>query len=167
MMDDTQNELPVTPKPEAPAAPQPVRYVTFTADGTLDGCYLQVPPEEHIERMIVIDEELAPAWVNYRANEARDGIELAPVPAEGNATPVVPQQVTMRQARLALLQAGLLARVDPAIESLDSPERETARIEWDYSSSVVRSRPLVVMLGEALGLDDAGLDQLFITAAGL
>ena len=73
----------------------------------------------------------------------------------------------MRQARLALLGAGKLALVDAAIDSLDSPERETARIEWDYSSSVVRSRPLVVMLGQALGLDEEALDQLFITAAEL
>lgn len=167
-MDDTQNELPVMAEPEAPpAAPQPVRYVTFTEAGTLDGCYLQVPPEDHVGRMIVIDEEQAAAWVNYHANEARDGVELAPAPESGNAAPAVPQQVTMRQARLALLQAGLLARVDPAIESLESPERETARIEWDYSSSVVRSRPLVVMLGAALDLDEQQLDQLFITAAGL
>jgi hypothetical protein len=35
-----------------------------------------VPPDDHLERMIVIDEEQAGAWVNYRANEARDGIEL-------------------------------------------------------------------------------------------
>jgi hypothetical protein len=81
--------------------------------------------------------------------------------------PVVPEQVTMRQARLALLSAGLLSQVDPAIESLDSPEQETARIEWDYSSAVSRHRPLVVMLGQKLGLDDEALDQLFITAAGL
>jgi hypothetical protein len=161
---------PAAPEPEAPAtpqpeAPQPVRYVTFLPTGYLDGCYVQVPPEEHIDRMIVIDEGLARVWVNYRANEARDGIELAP-PAPPAPIPV-PQQVTMRQARLALLCAGKLSLVDGAIDSLPSPDKETARIEWDYSSSVVRSRPLVVMLGEALGLDEEGLDQLFITAAGL
>lgn len=160
-----QPDLPATPEPAF--EPQRVRYVTFTEDGSLDGCYLQVPPGEHLDRMIVIDEGQASGWVNYRANEARDGVDLAPVPTQGDVSPAVPQQVTMRQARLALLQAGLLAQVDPAIDSLPSPEKETARIEWDYSSSVVRSRPLVVMLGQALGLDDAALDQLFITAAGL
>ena len=165
-MEDTQNELPVTPEPEVPA-PQPVRYVTYSSDGNLDGCYLQVPPEEHVGRMIVIDEAEAGAWVNYRATDDRKGIELAPAPVATPAPPAVPQKVTMRQARLALLGAGKLSQVDPAINALPSPERETARIEWDYSSSVVRSRPLVVMLGEALGLDDAALDQLFITAAGL
>lgn len=161
-INEQQPGLPTTPEP---AAPQPVRYVTFDADGTLDGCYLQAPLEEHVARLIVIDETLAGAWVNYRANEARDGIELAP-PAPPAPIPV-PQQVTMRQARLALLGAGKLSLVDGAIDSLPSPEKETARIEWDYSSSVMRSRPLVVMLGEALGLDEEALDQLFITAAGL
>jgi hypothetical protein len=52
------------------------RYVTYQADGTLDGCYLQVPPDEHTSCLIIIDEETAAYWVNYRANEARDGIEL-------------------------------------------------------------------------------------------
>lgn len=142
-----------------------VRYVTYDGSGKLDGCFLQVPPEEHAGRMIVIEEALAADWVNYRANDARDGIELAP-PAPP-APVAVPAQVTMRQARLALLGAGKLSLVDAAIDSLPSPEKETARIEWDYSSSVVRGRPLVVMLGQALGLDEEALDQLFITAAGL
>lgn len=81
--------------------------------------------------------------------------------------PVIPEQVTMRQARLALLGAGLLARVDTAIDALASPAKEAARIEWDYSSTVERHRSLVATLGAALNLTDAQLDALFITAAGL
>ena len=80
---------------------------------------------------------------------------------------VVPQEVTMRQARLALLAIGKLDQVPPAIESLEGADRDVARIEWEFSSTVVRTRALVVMLGQALGLDDEALDQLFITAAGL
>jgi hypothetical protein len=140
------------------------RYVTYTEDGALDGCYLQEPPEEHVDRMIEIDEAQAAAWVNMRANAARDGLEPAPAVAP---TPVIPDQVTMRQARLALLGSGLLDRVSPAIEALPSPHKEVARIEWDYSSAVVRSRPLVGMLGQQLNLTEQQLDQLFITAAGL
>jgi hypothetical protein len=75
-----QSNLPAAPEPEAEAL-KTVRYVTFDVDGRLDGCYLQPLREEHAERMIVIDEALAPAWVNYRANEARDGIEPMPRPA--------------------------------------------------------------------------------------
>lgn len=83
------------------------------------------------------------------------------------AKPPVPAEVTMRQARLALLAIGKLDQVAPAIESLEGADRDAARIEWEFSSTVVRSRPLVVMLGQALGLDEAALDQLFISAAGL
>jgi hypothetical protein len=59
-------------------APQPVGYVTFIENGTLDGSYLQVPPEEHQGRMIVVDDATRDAWVNYVANEARDGVEPLP-----------------------------------------------------------------------------------------
>jgi len=83
------------------------------------------------------------------------------------ARPPVPQEVTMRQARLALLAIGKLDQVPPAIESLEGADRDVARIEWEFSSTVVRTRALVVMLGQALGLDDEALDQMFITAAGL
>ena len=87
----------------------------------------------------------------------------APAPAPGP----VPSSVTMRQARLALLGAGLLASVDAAIDSLPSPQKEAASIEWEYASEVQRSSGLVPMMGAALGLDDAALDALFIEAAAL
>lgn len=78
-----------------------------------------------------------------------------------------PQVVTMRQARLALLGAGLLDDIDAAINSLPSPQKEAARIEWEYATEVQRSSGLVPMLGATLGLDDAALDALFIEAAAL
>ena len=83
------------------------------------------------------------------------------------AEPIVPPQVSMRQARLALLSAGVLGSVAAAIEQLDSPYREQAEIEWEFSSEVFRDRPLVKMLGPTLGLTSEQLDQLFITAATL
>lgn len=81
--------------------------------------------------------------------------------------PIVPQSVTMRQARLALLGAGKLSAVDAAIAGLSSPQKEAAQIEWDYSSVVERNRPFVQLLAPALGLSDTDVDQLFITAATL
>lgn len=79
----------------------------------------------------------------------------------------VPQSVTMRQARLALLGAGLLQNVEAAIDAMDEPARTAARIEWDYSSEVFRSKPFVQQLGTALGLSSEEIDQLFIAAAGI
>lgn len=91
--------------------------------------------------------------------------ELAELPAP--APPQVPQVVTMRQARLALLGAGLLAQVETAIDALSSPQKEAARIEWEYSQEVHRDRPFVQALGAAMGLSNEQLDALFTTAAGL
>lgn len=87
----------------------------------------------------------------------------APVPA---ATPV-PQSVTMRQARLALLAAGLLQNVQSAISSLAEPDKSKAQIEWEYSNALERNNPFVAVLGAALGLNSAALDALFIQAAAL
>ena len=79
----------------------------------------------------------------------------------------VPQEVTMRQARLALLDAELLGNVQAAINSLPEPERTKAQIEWDYSNALQRSNPFVATLGAALGLNEAALDNLFIAASKL
>lgn len=82
--------------------------------------------------------------------------------------PVVPTSVTRRQARQALLLAGLLDSVDPAIAAIpDTTQRKLAQIEWQDSQDFERHRPLLVSLASALGLTSAQLDQLFITAATL
>ncbi|GAB3416610.1 hypothetical protein NX774_12260 [Massilia agilis] len=144
--------------------PQAFGYVVYDPEtlALVESCY-QVPPAAHLGRLVAVDEETRANWLRYQANAAGDGVELLP-PAPP-AAPAVPQQVTMRQARLALLDAGLLANVDSAIDALASPQKEEARIEWDYSSSVERNRQIVILLGAQLGLDDVALDQLFIAAA--
>lgn len=79
----------------------------------------------------------------------------------------VPQIVTMRQARLALLGAGKLAAVNAAINALPSPTKEAAQIEWEYSQEVNRQNGLVSQLAPLLGMTDADLDALFIAGAAL
>lgn len=82
--------------------------------------------------------------------------------------PIVPDRVTRRQALQALLLAGVLDNVQPAIDAIPDPiQRRMAQIEWDESQVFERRRPLLVTLGAALGLDSAGLDQLFIQAGAL
>lgn len=87
--------------------------------------------------------------------------------AQADASTPVPQSVTMRQARLALLQAGKLANVDAAIASLPSPQKEQAQIEWEFSSQVERNRDMTQMIGGALGFTSEQLDDLFVLAATL
>ncbi|MBX9612432.1 MAG: hypothetical protein K2X51_12495 [Burkholderiales bacterium] len=83
------------------------------------------------------------------------------------APPEVPQSVSMRQARLALLGAGLLAPVNEAIAGMPGAQGEAARIEWEFAADVRRDSPLVQALVPVLELDDASLDALFMAAAAL
>jgi hypothetical protein len=77
----------------------------------------------------------------------------------------VPEEVTMRQARLALLQAGLLDQVESALTQMTGVEGQAAKIEWEYSQSVRRDKPFVLSIGGLLGLTSAQLDDLFVAAA--
>ena len=72
-------------------------------------------------------------------------------------------QSTMRQARLALKQQGLLATVQSNIDALP----EESQIEWEYAAVVERKSPLVASLGAALGLTETELDDLFKLALTL
>ena len=87
---------------------------------------------------------------------------------ELNARNWKPKVVSMRQARLALLNAELLSQVDAAIESFTDPkEKEAAKIEWEYATEVRRDSIFTIRLAEALQLDEAKLDELFAAAVVL
>ena len=75
------------------------------------------------------------------------------------AKPVIIPTLTMRQARLALLNMALLDDVEAAITTTEN------RIWWDYSTTVERSNPLVISVLTALGKTSAEIDEMFITAA--
>ena len=82
--------------------------------------------------------------------------------------PPVPQSVTMRQARLALLGAGLLDDVDAAIAAIPDPtQRRAAEIEWEYAQTVDRTSAFTQQLAAGLGLTEQQLDSLFTQAAAL
>jgi hypothetical protein len=97
--------------------------------------------------------------------DATDAGVVAYLAAQAEAAK--PKEVTMRQARLALLQAGLLDSVNTAIAGMTGAQKAAAEIEWEYSNSLKRSQPLVAQLGAALGLNTTQLDALFLTAATL
>lgn len=126
---------------------------------------------------IVASAEFAASVTGYDAVVACDGGVVGwsydgstfATPAMPDVTPieVVPQTVTMRQTRLALLSAGLLDRVDSAIAAMESPDKEAAQIEWQFASAVERQSAFVAQIAAALELDDEALDNLFTTAAEL
>ena len=77
-------------------------------------------------------------------------------PVDTNVT-----EVSMRQARLALLQYNLLTAVDTAIAN----GNEADKIEWEYATSVRKESPLVQNMVSYLGLSKEQLDNLFNVAS--
>jgi len=80
----------------------------------------------------------------------------------------VPQSVTRAQAKLALLQAGLLSSVQPAIDSIpDATARTAAQIDWDDRLTFERSNGSLVTMAAMMGMTDAQIDDLFTAASQL
>ena len=75
----------------------------------------------------------------------------------------IPQVVTMRQAKLALLQVGLLDEVDAVINSDNTPR--ALKIEWEFANEVKREWVDSMELGKLLNMTPAQLDDLFTLAA--
>lgn len=90
--------------------------------------------------------------------------------AEVNPPPVngVPQVVSRKQGRAALILAGLFGQVQPIIDAVpDATQRALTQNAWDSAQTFERQDPFLLSLGAALGLDDAQLDALFVQAAGM
>jgi hypothetical protein len=107
-----------------------------------------------------------PAQVDQNYVWAENGFDLRWVddpPPPPPAQPSPPESVSMRQARLALLGAGLLAQVDAAIQQ----GAEADKIEWEYATEVRRDSALVANMAAAFGLTEVHLDDLFFAAAAL
>ncbi len=131
-----------------------------------------------INSRYTVDKELA--VINNNGEEYREYLqfrELAKILVDNwlvysgqqaNITVKVPQTITMRQARLALLNVGLLDQVNNAISSIsDEISRRKAEIDWEYATNVERNWPWVIQLAPILGLTDNQLDNLFIEASKL
>jgi hypothetical protein len=75
--------------------------------------------------------------------------------------------VTMRQARLALIEQGLLSQVQDGIALIPEPDRSKIQTEWEYASTVDRTSPWMAVMQPALGLTDEQMDDLFRLAETL
>ena len=71
--------------------------------------------------------------------------------------------ITPRQARLALLNAGLLN----AVEAYVATQSRSVQIEWEFANEIRRDWQPVLQAASALGLSNAQVDELFMSAASL
>ena len=71
--------------------------------------------------------------------------------------------ISKRQARLVLLEVGLLETVNQAVAAAG----ESAIIEWEYADYIARDWPLLNNLAESLNISQQTLDELFTQARQL
>jgi hypothetical protein len=82
--------------------------------------------------------------------------------------PSVPDAVQPVQLRTWLLYAGKLDQVNALIDGIPDPmQRAEAKQRWDYTLTIPRTHPLVLMIGQELGMTSAEMDAAFIQAATL
>jgi hypothetical protein len=137
-----------------------VRNPQYNAAGTID-MEMEHPKFGWIPFTASPDDSEQHGRELYAQAMAGDFGPVAEYVAPPPAPPVIPTSVTMRQARLALLGAGLLDQVNAAITD------PAAQIEWEYATTVERNSPLVQNLSIGLGLTEEQLDSLFTTASTL
>ena len=81
---------------------------------------------------------------------------------------LIPDHVTPRQIRQALILSGiLLTDIEAVISMLPEPQRYLAKVEWDYSLTYDRNRPLVATVAKKLGMTDDQIDKLWDLASSL
>ena len=74
----------------------------------------------------------------------------------------IPQILSMRQAKLALLDKGLLSSVNTAIANSTD---EVLKIEWEYADEIRRDWVSLNIMAESLGMTQLDIDDLFILGA--
>jgi hypothetical protein len=80
----------------------------------------------------------------------------------------IPIQVTMRQARLALLNAGLLDDVEAAINNIENESiRRLIQIEWEYAIDIRRDWEALQIISQIMNISEEQLDELFLMASRL
>lgn len=143
------------------------KFMTFDASSRLSGRYdsdynSSIPEDA----MPVSDETFAATLATttgYWVLIGDEVVHVVPPPAP----PAPPTVLTMRQARLALHQSGLLAAADALIAGMAGPEGEAARIEWEFAQTVERTHPLVAAIAAQIELSPGALDDLFTLGGSL
>lgn len=75
----------------------------------------------------------------------------------------VPQSVAPNNARKAIRAAGL----KPAVDAWLATQSEDVQDDWEYAVEIRRDSPTVEAAQIALGLTDAQMDALFVSAGAL
>lgn len=118
---------------------------------------------DHIEPLDTTLEQYLGVGIGWLWTKERGFYSLDIIPQE----PInpVPQMVSMRQARLALLEVNLLDNIEQILNSLSEPMQSEAKIEWEYATEVRRDWPTLNQIAQYLNLTSEYVDELFILAS--
>lgn len=108
---------------------------------------------------------LDPANSDYQRIMALVGSGTVIIAPVAPSPPTIPTRVTRRQARLALLEAGLLDQVEAIMRNPDTPR--TVRITYEDATEWWRNDAMITAMALALGLTPEQVDHLFVTASTL
>lgn len=102
--------------------------------------------------------------VSYKIgeNEITKFYEIVDLTNEEISARDTPQSITPRQARLVLLQDGLLDELEVLIAN-----DKVLQIWWEYSLEIKRNDAKLIQAAQLLGITDAQLDGMFIRAVDL
>lgn len=140
-------------------------YANLSADDVVTALSETYAPifGDHLVRLAEMD-----VSVLGKRYDRTNSTENNPVFVDVENPVTVPSSVTLRQAKRALLAAGLLDQVQATIDAIADPvQREEAQIDWNYSQTMDRDWPLVQLLSSEMGLTLAQLDELFLAASKL
>ena len=114
---------------------------------------ITTPPPEGLHKPLWVGGE----WTESESDQDREDREREEIKA------LVPQTVTRFQAKAALHHAGLLPQVQ---EYIDNSGDVLTQLAW-VEASFHRNSNMVATIGAELGLTEAAIDDLFITAASI
>lgn len=143
-----------------------MRYYSFDTKGFYLIAGMAVPPDA----VEVTDTQYVELLAGLNAGRVivnEDGIPVLTDPPTEPVSSNVPESVTMMQARLSMLNAGILDSVEKAISAIPGDAGKAAAIQWGFATDVRRDWPLVTSLQETLNLSEAQIDDLFIAAASI
>ena len=117
---------------------------------------LNLVDTEDIHTFVKADGSEVPLEQYCKTHYIAPYVEPEPIPEP------IPQVITMRQARLQLLEVGLLDDVE-ALVALD----RKSQIEWEYANEVYRQSTLIDLVKETMSLTDEQIDDMFLSASKL
>jgi hypothetical protein len=138
------------------------RNPRFNALGTIDG-EIEHPQLGWVPFTASPDDPEPLGQALYAAAMAGEFGPVAEYVPPPPTPPPVPAVISRRQARLALLNAGLLDAVEAAIANAPP----AVRITYEDATEWWRDDPLIAELARALGLSESQVDELFVKASRL